>query len=86
MKHKIKILRRTDERIHEVCPKGEFWMGEGYQKWAFKPECSIKHIGRQIYLVGYFDFHKAGGSCGGQDRINQYVILFPSEIAEIVFE
>jgi hypothetical protein len=50
-------------------------------------ECSIKRIGRRIYLIGYFDYQKAGGfRAGEQNRINKYVIIFPSMIKLISFK
>ena len=88
-RRKIKSLRTVNGTYHRVCPKGEFWKGEGYSKWAYIPECSVKHLGRQIYLVGYFNDYKSGeyySTFGGQQEINQYVILFPSEIAEVMYD
>lgn len=85
-RRKIKYLETVTGEVFEACPKGKFWKGEGYHKWAMKDQCTIKHLGRQIYLVGYFDFHKAGGSYAGQNLINQYSIFFPAMIKRVDFE
>lgn len=79
MKGKIESLL-TDNAFYEVCKKGETLPNNDYA-----PECSIKHIGRQIYLVGYFD-DLNGGLAWQQNRINKYKLIFPAVICEINYK
>lgn len=85
-KQKIKSIYLTNGEYFEPCPKGEFEK-EGSLTGSFKNECSIKHLGRQIYRIGYFKFSKQGYSRHGeQSRINQHIIVFPSQIERVTFE
>jgi hypothetical protein len=49
-------------------------------------ECSIKHLGNQIYEISYFDHDKQGYSVAEQNLINTQMILFPSSIRTIVLK
>lgn len=49
-------------------------------------ECTIKHLGRHIYLVGYFDHNKQGYTDAYVNKINKYIILFPSGIKRIDYK
>ena len=85
-KLKIEYLVTTNDSIFYRCPKG-FTQDPRRRPGVPMDECSIKHIGKQIYLVGYFDFNKKGSSIHGeQNRINQYTLLFPSAIKEIRYK
>jgi hypothetical protein len=84
-RRKIKELH-TSNLIFRRCGKKEFIQRPGLREGCGFNECSIKHLGRQIYLVGYFDHYKNGGSSPSKNYINQYMILFPSEIKKIIFE
>ena len=53
---------------------------------GFNGECTIKHIGRQIYLVGYFDPYKAKQINALSNKVNKYILLFPSGIKHISFK
>jgi hypothetical protein len=86
-KLKIDYLITNNNIAYTPCPKGNFPKDPDPNGINLIDECSIKHIGRQIYLVGYFDFHKQGyATMGKQSPINQYILLFPNDIKRIVYK
>lgn len=76
MKREIEYLITSNDQVFKPT-----------QKDSLDDECTIKHLGRQIYLVGYFDFNKQGYSKGyEQNKVNKYMILFPADIKRIIFK
>jgi hypothetical protein len=87
-KRKIEWLKTKNGETFEVCEKGDFVKYPEFSS-AIMDECSIKHIGNQIYLVGYFDENKGGNYNrigNAQNMINKWTIIFPSEIKRIEFK
>ena len=76
MKREIEYLITSGGQVFEPCKKGE----------SNNDECSIKHLGRQIYLIGFFDFYKQGFCSAHQNKINKYMILFPNDIKRVIFK
>lgn len=84
MRRKIEAIILTNGEFFKPCPKGKFETKSGL---GLENECIVKHLGRQIYLIGYFDFHKKGGSIlGEQSRVNKYMIVFPNFIERVIFK
>jgi len=72
----------TNSRVYYPCAKGQEILDPSRSRNSTSTldECTIKHIGRQIYLIGYFDWDKQGYGSGRQNPINQYILVFPSNI------
>jgi hypothetical protein len=88
MKRKIDYLITDTGLLYERVPKGKF-QDPTKLEGVLKSECIIKHLGRQIYLIGYYGGEKQGGyksSFGYQNRANKFFLLFPSGIKIVVFK
>lgn len=84
----IKYIITTSDECFEVRPKGEFIKCPDVSS-KIEDECSIKHLGKQIYEVKYFDPYITGSylsNVNSQNRINSKMILFPSNIKRVVFK
>jgi hypothetical protein len=53
---------------------------------ATEDECSIKHLGKQIYEVKFFDEYKGDSLSHKQNKVNSKIIYFPSDIKRIIFK
>ena len=81
MKRRIKYIELADHSF--FTPDIEDRGNSGYNHYY---KCKIRHIGGQRYLIGYFDWHKAGGIDGLWNPINTWMIVFPNEINRVVYE
>lgn len=78
-------MKREIKRL--ITSNGEVFEPHKIDHSKFCPtECTIKHLGRQIYLVGYFDHYKQGYTDAYENKINKYMLLFPSGIKRIDYK
>lgn len=83
MKNEIEALFTNNDVWYIAVPK------ETEEKANSPDECLIKHLGKQIYQVKYFDPYKGGGYSSlahKQNRVNSKIILFPNDIKRIIFK
>jgi hypothetical protein len=93
MKRKIESIHLINGEIFEPQCKTDkkvdtpVWGGS---RKGYITECTIKHIGRQIYLIGYYDdgngWQKYEIFDWKQPLINKYKLVFPNMIKQIIYK